>query len=81
MAVLAQGCRLRAVGIWRHLNGDRSWLPLLSDPLFRFVLFSLSLSLSLSFSQWLDSNPGAEEDDYVAKLKEVEAVANPIIAR
>eukprot|EP00903_Cladosiphon_okamuranus_P013268 g12372.t1 len=31
--------------------------------------------------EWLDSNPGAEEEDYVAKLKEVEAVANPIIAR
>eukprot|EP00752_Nemacystus_decipiens_P018529 g16612.t1 len=31
--------------------------------------------------EWLDANPGAEEEDYVAKLKEVEAVANPIIAR
>ncbi|CAM9863508.1 unnamed protein product [Scytosiphon promiscuus] len=31
--------------------------------------------------EWLDSNPGAEEEDLTAKLKEVEAVANPIIAR
>lgn len=31
--------------------------------------------------QWLESNPNAEEEDTVAKLKETEAVANPIIAR
>lgn len=31
--------------------------------------------------QWLDSNPGAEEEELVDKLKEVEGVANPIIAR
>lgn len=31
--------------------------------------------------EWLDSNPGAEEEEFVAKLKEVEAVANPIISR
>lgn len=31
--------------------------------------------------QWLDANPGAEEDDLAAKLKEIEAVANPIISR
>lgn len=37
-------------------------------------------SLSVE-SQWLDSNLGADEDELVAKLKEVEAVANPIISR
>lgn len=31
--------------------------------------------------QWLESNPGAEEDEFVAKLKEIETVANPIISR
>lgn len=31
--------------------------------------------------QWLESNPGAEEEDHLAKLKEMEAVANPIIGR
>ncbi|CAM9940422.1 unnamed protein product [Ectocarpus sp. 6 AP-2014] len=31
--------------------------------------------------EWLDSNPGAEEEELVDKLKEVEGVANPIIAR
>ncbi|CAM9946093.1 unnamed protein product, partial [Hapterophycus canaliculatus] len=36
---------------------------------------------TISDAQWLDSNPGAEEEDLTAKLKEVESVANPIIAR
>ncbi|CAM9412096.1 unnamed protein product [Choristocarpus tenellus] len=31
--------------------------------------------------EWLDSNPAAEEEECDAKQKEVEAVANPIMAR
>lgn len=31
--------------------------------------------------QWLESNPGAKEEDARAKQKEIEAVANPIISR
>eukprot|EP00904_Undaria_pinnatifida_P000376 jgi/Undpi1/10339/HiC_scaffold_29.g12789.m1 len=31
--------------------------------------------------EWLESNPEAEEEDVLAKHKEIEAMANPIIAR
>lgn len=31
--------------------------------------------------QWLETNPAAEEDDLTAKQKEIESIANPIMAR
>uniref|UniRef100_A0A7N0UB43 Heat shock protein 70 n=1 Tax=Kalanchoe fedtschenkoi TaxID=63787 RepID=A0A7N0UB43_KALFE len=29
--------------------------------------------------EWLDENQSADKDDYVEKLKEIEAVCNPVI--
>ena len=31
--------------------------------------------------EWLDDNPAAEKEEYEEKLKEVEAVCNPIVSK
>ncbi|CAM9369967.1 unnamed protein product [Pylaiella littoralis] len=61
-------------------NLKASYEDTLKDKIAGDDLEELKNSVEASL-EWLDSNPGAEEEDYVAKLKEVEAVANPIIAR
>ncbi|WP_411017954.1 hypothetical protein, partial [Salmonella sp. s39606] len=61
-------------------NLKASYEDTLKDKLSEKDLEDLKASVEAGL-EWLESNPAAEEEDVSAKHKEVEAVANPIIAR